>query len=155
MNKVDLDDIAEWIGEARRAGLEGFAGKCLSAAVALNRVIFEGQAEFVVAANRAFLEHGHFFGHVALRANGIHWDADGRPKPLEDIESWGMLDADDPDYQELAADLGFAWHVGAAEDVQIDTYLSEQDFLDAFPEVSAEQIHLAESFLEATSPFTY
>jgi hypothetical protein len=36
-------------------------------------------------------------GHVAVEYGDMYWDAEGQ-KNWEDIESWGMLDEEDPDY---------------------------------------------------------
>jgi hypothetical protein len=81
------------------AELKGWGGKCFPAAIAINRVLFGGQGELVGYFNRAMLEkHNRFIGHVAVRFRNQYWDSDGRPKAEDEIESWGMLDHLDDDY---------------------------------------------------------
>ncbi len=109
------DEIGQTICAAR---LEGFGGRCYAAAVVLNAEVFAGKGTLVGAFNRAFQESGgHYFGHVAVLFHGVYWDADGRPKPWDEIESWGMLDAQDSEYKTLAEETGFTWDEAVAGEI--------------------------------------
>ena len=117
--------FSDMVGEAaenhdtqiQNAGISGFGGQCFSAAIKINHQFFNGEGEYVIAFNKAFMQHGVFYGHAAVLHNGTYWDADGKPKEVYDIESWGMLAEDDPDYQEQAAELGFEFDENNAYDV--------------------------------------
>lgn len=109
-------DRAAIIAEARHVGLRGFGGTCGEAALALRDRLFP-DGRLVAAVNAAFWSHDRFIGHVAVEdAEGRFWDMDGRPKDWEEIEHWGMLDPEDPDWEEAATDLGAHWDATAAED---------------------------------------
>lgn len=110
-------DIQDVLQRAKEAGFYGFGGRCGWAAIAINRVLFGGQAAMSGAFNAAFLRKGEAIGHVAVFHDGAYWDSDATPKPFEDIESWGMLDEHDPDYQEMAEKLGFAFSKERAEEL--------------------------------------
>lgn len=110
---------------------QGMGGLCGQAAVAINRAVFQNQGQLVGCFNRAFYDVGRLTGHVAVFANGNYWDADATPKELEDIESWGMLDLSDPDYQEFADQYSIDWNDDTAEDV-ITVRMPEKDVIAAF-----------------------
>jgi hypothetical protein len=76
----------------------GFGGECFRAALWINEHVFAGKGQIVGAANAFWLARGRFLGHVAVLHNGKFWDADAHPKGWDDVESWGMLDPHDPDY---------------------------------------------------------
>lgn len=117
---------------AKSMGFHGFGGNCGQAAVAINRVIFNNEGRLVGAFNEAFFEHGHYFGHIAVEdSTGSFWDADARPKHLDDIESWAMLDTSDPDYEELAEQLGIEWNDETASAVATFQF-EEQEILETF-----------------------
>jgi hypothetical protein len=97
------------------AKLDGFGGKCFPAAIAINRVLFEGKGKLVGAFNKAFLAQGRLKGHVAVKFGGRLWDAEGETS-LEDLESWGMLDPHDQDYIE---EYGEGWGEAVAYEVEI------------------------------------
>lgn len=118
--------------KARRAGFYGFGGLCGEAAVVINQEAFEGHGRLVGAFNEAFLNAGQHIGHVAVLFGGKYWDSDGVPKELIDIESWGMLDADDPDYREQAEKLGIAWSDEAASEVTLVEFDNEDEVLGIF-----------------------
>jgi hypothetical protein len=81
------------------ARLDGWAGQCFVAAYAINQVLFGGKGELVGSYNEALMNRdARFTGHVAVKFDGVYWDSDGRPKSIDDIESWGMVDSEDPDY---------------------------------------------------------
>lgn len=83
---------------AREAKLRGFGGECAEAAIAINDVLFNDEGILVAAVNKWLWENeGRMVGHVAVEWNGAYWDAEGK-KEWEDIESWGMLDESDEDY---------------------------------------------------------
>lgn len=115
--------ISEVLRRAKANGFYGFGGACFSAAIAINRVLLNGQGEYVGCFNGPFLDHGRLLGHVAVRYNGVLWDADARPKSPEDIETWGVLDFDDSDHAEWADADGIEWDeetARAAEFVEFD-----------------------------------
>lgn len=125
-------DVAAILKEAKGLGFEGFGGRCGEAAVAINRTLLDGKGTLVGAFNAAFLDHDRLIGHVAVRHEGALWDADARPKGEEDIESWGMLDLDDPDYREAADEFGLAWDEEAAEKVDFVEFESDDEVLERF-----------------------
>lgn len=104
---------------AQELGLNGFGGHCGHAAAAINDVLFAGKGEIVGAFNTEFLKHGDRIGHIAVRVGTTYWDADGTAKEVDDITSWGMLDPEDPDYQEQAEDHGFVLDDTKAESVSL------------------------------------
>jgi len=115
-------DLDARLDDAQRRGFDGFGGHCFAAALALRQVYFANEpAVRLVGAFNAALYPTHALGHVALELTGagepVYLDADGEPKAWEDIESWGMLAPDDPDYQALADEVGVAWTDEAANDV--------------------------------------
>ena len=129
---MDETGIREAIAAARELGLEGFGGSCGEAAVAINRVLFDGRGTLVGAFNEAFLDHGRLLGHVAVLVDGTYWDADGRPKPLDEVESWGMLDPHDPDHAACAAEAGIAWDDDTASQVAVVEFDGEDEVLERF-----------------------
>tara|TARA_R110002074_G_C12426363_1_gene656414 strand:+ start:554 stop:1045 length:492 start_codon:yes stop_codon:yes gene_type:complete len=83
-----------------KANIQGFSGACAEAAMAINNVLFEGEGVIVVAANEyMWKRHGSMIGHVAVyyEPEGTYWDTEGEKRWI-DIESWGMLDPEDPSY---------------------------------------------------------
>lgn len=113
--------------------LSGFSGDCPEAAIAINKNVFNGKGKIVGAFNRAMLDYGrHPLGHVAVLYNGNYWDADAKPKTLDEIESWGMLDPTDVEYAELADDYGFDWNDDTANDVMIIQFRNNQSLLNIF-----------------------
>jgi hypothetical protein len=130
--KMDDSEIGRVIARAREEGLSGFGGGCGEAAVALNRAVFGGRGVLVGAFNEAFLDHEHLLGHVAVLVDGAYWDSDGRPKPFDEIESWGMLDPEDVDYQEQAKAHGIEWTDDAAETVASVEFDDEAEILERF-----------------------
>lgn len=83
---------------AREAKLRGFGGECAEVAIAINDVLFNDEGILVAAVNKWLWENeGRMVGHVAVEWNRSYWDAEGK-KEWENIESWGMLDPEDPDY---------------------------------------------------------
>ena len=117
----------------RQANLRGFGGDCPDAAIYINKHIFQNKGRLVGAFNKAFLEYGHDpIGHVAVLYNGNYWDADAKPKNLDEIEAWGMLDPTDIDYQETADDYGFDWNDDTSSEVVVKEFDNDQDLLDFF-----------------------
>ncbi len=125
-------DVQAILQQARELGFEGFGGLCGEAAVAINRILLDGKGTLVGALNAAFLDHDRLIGHVAVRHGETLWDADARPKDEQDIESWGMLDLDDPDYREVAAEIGLLWDDDAAEKVDFVEFESDEEVLERF-----------------------
>lgn len=113
-----LEDI---LSQARAKKWSGFGGECFAHALVLAEVLWpERPIEFVGAFNRAFYDEGRPIGHVAIEVShqgqSVYLDADGRPKTWKEIESWGMLDSQDDDYQDLADELGVDWNDETALD---------------------------------------
>jgi hypothetical protein len=116
---------------AKAKGFNGTGGHCGTAAVAINRVLFAGKGQIIGAFNDFFLGHDHHVGHVAVEFSGAIWDADGQPKDMGELEAWGMLDPEDPDWAEQAADLGGEWDDTAASEAGVFE-LTDQEALEAF-----------------------
>jgi hypothetical protein len=110
MQSLDHDHIAAVLRRAAQLGLYGYSGYCAAAAVAINRVIFDGKGEIVGAFNEAFSDEATLIGHVVVCYDDVFWDSDARPKDADDIESWGMLDPEDTDYKKRALELGIAYN---------------------------------------------
>jgi hypothetical protein len=146
---LDQHAIAAWIARASAAGFQGFGGRCAAAAIAINRVIFDGKAALIGGLNDAFLDHNSLVGHIAVSHAGLIWDADGRPKSESDLESWGMLDPEDADYADRAAALGFEWTEEAAYGACIFDFENEADILKHF---GTDHLDELVSILEATRP---
>lgn len=109
-----LSAVVPVIREAVKLGFQGFGGNCFAAAVAMNRVLFDGKLAYYIAVNQALYDAGRSIGHVTLftrdgKGARRHIDADGRFKIDVDVQSWGILDFEDPGYQEIASDLGVEW----------------------------------------------
>ena len=128
----DAETIARIILAARSDGVQGFGGACGEAAVAINRVLFDGRAEIVGVFNEAFFDRGRLVGHVAVRIGDVYWDADASPKTLDDIEHWGSLDPHDLDYAEQAGEAGIGWNETAATEVVAVAFDSDREVLEHF-----------------------
>lgn len=114
----DHDEIGAVIARAKDNGFSGFGGGCFKAAAAINAALFGGRGTVVGAFNETLMKaDGRLVGHMAVLVDGAYWDADGEPKEWEDVESWGMLDPEDPDYAEFAGEHGLAWDDEAASAV--------------------------------------
>jgi hypothetical protein len=90
----------------RAAQIDGFGGQCGRAAIAINRVVFGNKGRYVVATNPHISEHRGrlFMGHVVVEWRGRLFDATGLVGDEHDVEAWGMVDHDDPDYAYLTED---------------------------------------------------
>lgn len=117
----------------------GFGGRCGQAAVAINRAVFGGRGKLVGAFNEAFYEAGRLTGHVAVFYQGSYWDSDARPKSFDEIESWGMLDTSDPDYEEFAIEKGIEWNDETASKVA-RFEMTEDEALEAFGKDQLDQM---------------
>ena len=93
----------------RAANLQGFAGNCGVAAVAIQQTFFPNMT-LRAGFNRALLDEDHCIGHIAVCVNTplgeFYVDSDGRLKNEDELLSWGQLDDQDPDYQELMESHG-------------------------------------------------
>lgn len=136
-------DIQDVLQRAEEAGLNGMGGRCGWAAIAINRVLFDGQAQMSGAFNAAFMRKGAAIGHVAVFHDGAYWDSDASPKDFEEIESFGMLDEHDPDYQERAEELGIKWPTPDNADEADEEHpayevlvsrMTEKEILEQFPD---------------------
>jgi hypothetical protein len=117
----------------KKLNLSGFGGDCPEAAILINKRVFQGKGKIMGAFNKPMLEYGrHPLGHVAVLFDGNYWDADGRPKTLDEIESWGMLDYTDPDYEELADDYGIDWNEKTAEEIMVIQFPDDKSVLRLF-----------------------
>ena len=87
----------------RAAQLEGFGGRCGRVAIAINHVVFGGKGRYVVATNSTINAHRGrlFIGHVVVEWKGRLLDATGIIDDEHEVESWGMVDHTDPDYDYL------------------------------------------------------
>ena len=87
----------------RAAQLEGFGGRCGRVAIAINRVVFDDKGRYVIATNPAISAHRDrlFIGHVVVEWKGRLFDATGIIDDEDTVESWGMVDHTDPDYDYL------------------------------------------------------
>ncbi len=134
---VEPDGWRFW--EARRLNegaisypkFQGMGGLCGQAAIAINRVVFSNAGGLVGCFNRAFYDAGRLTGHVAVFKDGTYWDADASPKDKDDIESWAMLDLEDPDYAEFADEYSIDWNDDTANDV-IWVEMTEAKVIEAF-----------------------
>jgi hypothetical protein len=65
----------------------------------LNSKKFNGKGTYIGAFNKYWWDnHERAIGHVAVEHGGKYYDASGKIS-LGELESWGMLDEEDPDYQ--------------------------------------------------------
>jgi hypothetical protein len=95
--KIEARAIAI-LNKAKQEKRYGFGGECAETAIAINDVLFGDEGVLVAAANKWLWENeGRMVGHVAVEWSGAYWDAEGK-KEWEEIEHWGMLDPEDPDY---------------------------------------------------------
>lgn len=87
----------------RAAQIDGFAGQCGRAAIAINRVVFGDAGRYVVATNPHVSAHRGrlFMGHVVVEWKKRLFDATGLVGDEHDVEVWGMVDHADPDYDFL------------------------------------------------------
>jgi hypothetical protein len=133
ITEIVVENLNTIANKIRQANLQGFGGDCPEAAIFINKNIFQNRGKIVGAFNRAFLEYGQDpIGHIAVLYNGNYWDADAKPKNLDEIESWGMLDPTDLDYKEKADEYGFDWNDATASEVIITSFNSDQALLDFF-----------------------
>lgn len=117
----------------RNLNLHGFSGDCPEAAILINQKVFQNKGKLIGAFNKAMLEYGqHPLGHVAVLYNGNYWDADAKPKSIDEIESWGMLDPTDPDYEELADEYEFEWNDDTASAVEVIEFANPRQLLTTF-----------------------
>lgn len=133
----EVSDILYLIGEAKKEGLDGFGGECGAAAIAINNALFEGKGKLVGAFNKAFYEKGMWIGHVAVSLEhpvhgNYYLDGDAQVKDVSLIDSWGMLDPDDPDYAERAQEAGIEWNDHTANEVVMVT-LTEAEIAQHLP----------------------
>lgn len=101
-----IDCSISIIQEAKKKGFNGFSGYCGQAAILINECLFDNQQQYFACFNKSLEEKGHHIGHVACIVelpddSYFILDADAEVKSNEDISHWGMLDSEDPDYQEL------------------------------------------------------
>lgn len=113
----------------RALKLQGFGGMCGKAAVEINEKVFLGKGRYVAAVNK-FLWNAcdMVIGHFAVEYDGTFWDADAEPKEGIDIESWGMVDPEDPDFKDIRG-----WNDEAAEEVEWLLELTKEEVLDLMP----------------------
>jgi hypothetical protein len=102
------DDRLEILAEAQKRGLYGFHGECGEVALAINELLFDGEAEIVAAVNvPLYRREDRLVGHVGVRPFGFGddiriWDAEGVYEGEEGYDEFmakGMLDPEDPDYE--------------------------------------------------------
>ncbi len=94
-SEIDIDHVQKVLA---RAKIYGFGGECAEAAIAINDVLFNEEGRLVAAINKWLWDkEKRIVGHVAVQVGDDYWDSNGK-KSWEEIESWGMLDENDPDY---------------------------------------------------------
>lgn len=94
---------------AQGAGFHGYDGDCAAAAIAINDVLLDGKASYVAGLNVFFFEHMRYsVGHVAVQVSqgGPILDGSGDFKEESDLTSWSMLDKDDTEWVNRAAENG-------------------------------------------------
>jgi hypothetical protein len=131
------------LAEARIHGMGGYCGE---AAIAINKILFDGKGELVAALNGPlYYDKGIIVGHVGVLFDGDIWDAEGTfegEDGVEEFRSWGMVDPEDPDYRlspEDAADaevlamsaqeIRLALDVCPAEDYEAKLLAARRDVL--------------------------
>lgn len=94
----------------KKANLRGFGGDCGRVAIAINRVLFGGKGKYVVVTNPAFNKafKTFFMGHVVVEWNGRLFDSSGLIEDEDTIETFGVIDEDDPDYDAAWKEAGFS-----------------------------------------------
>lgn len=142
---------------AEELGFAGFGGACWSAAVAINRLLFSSRAGYIMGVNAVLHAAGCTLGHVAVSLAGeadevVYLDADGRAKSIEEIESWGMLDPQDDDWSERAAELGVEWSEAAAEGAAVLPVAEEDLLAYAQPGLLQRQLSILEEAITRTQP---
>lgn len=121
-SELDIEHIQKVLV---RAKIYGFGGECAEAAIAINDVLFNKEGRLVAAINKWLWDkEKRIIGHVAVQVGEDYWDSNGK-KSWEEIESWGMLDENDPDY-----DLGDSPEENAFAVEKI--YPSEEDLIEMF-----------------------
>lgn len=140
--------IKDIMARANEMGFRGFGGDCYQAAIAINRVLFGGAGEFVAAFNEFFLSHSRHIGHIAIRHEGVFWDADGKAKDEDGIRAWGMLDPRDQDWIEAAADLGESWTEDKADETGLFAFDDEAEVIATF---GADKVTTLEEILRSAA----
>jgi len=114
LNKSKAFSTEEIVQKIKDLKLYGFGGFCADAAIQINHKIFNGEGEYIVAVNKFLFEkEDRIVGHVAVRYNEKLWDAEGLTTE-EKLESWGMVDENDPDYNEHPQ-----WNADAAYEAEL------------------------------------
>jgi GNAT superfamily N-acetyltransferase len=118
--EVDFDFIDRVLNKAE---LYGFGGDCGAAAVAINRVLFDGKGSLVAFVNKHLYDtEDRMVGHVVVKWMDSYWDSEGEKSRIE-MESFGSLDRYDSDY---------SFPKDADETEVEEISLSEEDVLDIF-----------------------
>jgi hypothetical protein len=91
----------------KAARLDGFGGRCMGVAVAINRVLFGGKGEYWVATNEHVddITGGFFVGHVAVKHDGKFFDASGEVS-RDMLESFGQVEPDEDAWPGLSEEDG-------------------------------------------------
>jgi hypothetical protein len=125
--------ISAVLHKARELGFHGWGGDCFQAAIAINRVLFNGQGKYIGDFNAAFLDHGEYVGHLAVGFDGALWDADGIPKGADDLDGWGSVEGDDATYIEYAVNkLGIEWNEQTASISEAVEFDNEAEVISVF-----------------------
>lgn len=144
LNEAQLTDAMKDIMSAAKAhGVTGWGGECWATAIAMNKALFCGGATYVIAFNAPLAEAGIYIGHAAIKVPAdpqagrefdLLFDADGKPKSLDEIEAWGMLDPDDSDWRDLAQEHNVNWDEDSAFCAEIsmpdDAFMSSMTSID-------------------------
>lgn len=139
---------------ARADGIRGMSGECGEMAVAMKRVLFNGEAQIMAGLNTAFEKHGCLIGHFAVRIDDeeygcVNLDERGIPVNDDEIESWGMLDETDYDMAGQASELGFTLTQENAYEACLLEFDDDEDVLTNMPGSGlSEKIDLLRSAME-------
>jgi hypothetical protein len=103
----------------RSAQLEGFGGECGRVAIGINHVLFDDKGRYVVATNPHISEHEGrmMMGHVVVEWKKRLFDATGLVDDEHGVESWGMVDHTDPDYDYLTEEQALDGQLHYIDDV--------------------------------------
>lgn len=153
LKSLSNHDIEVILRIAEELGFRGFNGRCAAAAMAINRVLFQNKGVYVIAVNEyLWTHHKHFAGHVLVRFNDVLWDADGRPKTMNDIDDWGDLKVDIGFYKGKFKEYGARWSEKRSSETGIFELESENEIPWGHDEVDEDTMRIAlEQFRRQTS----
>lgn len=127
--ELSTEQISEILNIALDLGFRGFGGYCSSAAIAINKVLFNYQGVLTIIVNDyLWTKYNRFVGHVVVKFKDYYWDADARPKLIEDIDDWGDVHSDST-YIDVFRSYGARWTEKRAS----ESAIFELDSMDELP----------------------